>query len=107
MARPVGSYQKRNFLDTSLGRFIYLIEPIAFSAICPNIEDGYAPNIDEILVICGATKNPSFETKRFYSYVNEYVEFGLRVKRKKKITENILKHYQKIRDRRIKNNFTK
>ena len=28
MARTKGSYQKRNFLDTNLGRFIYLVEPI-------------------------------------------------------------------------------
>lgn len=101
MPRTVGSYEKRTFLDTNLGRFIYLVEPTLFSVICPTLKKGYAPDISLVVKLCETTKNPSFETKRFHSYVAEYAEHGLRVKRKKKITEDIEKHYKKIRDRRI------
>ena len=81
MPRTKGAYQKRNFLDTSLGRFIYLVEPIVFEILCPNLECGYAPNIEIV--------------------IDEYIEYGLRVPRKKKITEDVVKHYEKIRNRRI------
>jgi|TARA_R110002050_G_scaffold289596_1_gene442390 hypothetical protein len=101
MPRTKGAYQKRNFLDTSLGRFIYLVEPIVFEILCPNLEYGYAPNIEIVIKICGAANNDSFKTKRFQSYVDEYIEYGLRVPRKKKITEDVVKHYEKIRNRRI------
>ena len=101
MARPFNSYQKRTFLDTSLGRFIYLLEPTIFSIICPKLEYGVTPDISLIIVLCNTSKNPSFKTKRFDSYVKEYEENGLRVKRKKKITKAVENHYKKIRDRRI------
>jgi len=99
MPRTKGSYQKRTFLDTSLGRFIYLLEPTIFTIIGNKTDE--PPNINLIILLCEASGNPSFQTKRFYSYVNEYKENGLRVKRKKKITPQVLAHYKKIRDRRI------
>jgi hypothetical protein len=101
MARKKGSYQKRSFLDTSLGRFIYLVEPTIFTLLCPRLEYGFAPDIDIVLRLCYASKNESFHSKRFQSYIKEYVELGLRVPRKKKITKKIIKYYEKIRDRRI------
>ena len=103
MPRTVGSYQKRTFLDTSLGRLIYLVEPDVFSFICPKLEEGFAPDAGLITAICNKIDNPSFKTKRFYGYLDEYVTHGLRVRRRKKITEDIVSHYEKIRKRRILN----
>jgi hypothetical protein len=54
-----------------------------------------------IAAVCQKIDNPSFQNKRFYSYLEEYAENGLRVKRKKKITSEIEKHYEKIRNRRL------
>ena len=105
MARKKGSYQKRNFLDTNLGRFIYLVEPILFTVLCPKLEYGYAPDINLVLKMCEVSNNDSFKTDRFQSYVEQYVEHGLRVSRKKKITKEIIKHYEKIRNRRILKKF--
>ena len=105
MARTRGSYQKRNFLDTLLGRFIYLVEPILFSVLCPKLEYGYAPDVNLVLKMCEVSNNHSFKTERFQSYVEQYVEYGLRVTRKKKITKKIIKHYEKIRNRRILKKF--
>lgn len=103
MARTVGSYQKRTFLDTNLGRYIFLHDEISYSIICPKNEVGFKPSTELILLICKATKNPSFQTKRFFSYVDQYIENGLRVERKKPITPRIIEHYDKIKYRRIKN----
>lgn len=105
MARTKGSYQKRNFLDTSLGRFIYLVEPILFNVLCPKLKNGYAPDINMIIVVCNASKNSSFKTKRFQSYLDQYAAHGLRVARKKKITKDVILHYEKIRNRRILKKF--
>ena len=101
MARTIGSYQKRTFLDTNLGRYIYLVEPIIFAVLCPKVKDGFAPDIDMILKMCSIANNKSFKTKRFQSYVEQYVENGLRVTRKRKITKKVLRHYEKIRNSRI------
>lgn len=105
MARTKGSYQKRNFLDTNLGRFIYLVEPILFTILCPKLEYGYAPDVNLVLKMCEVSNNDSFKTERFQSYVEQYVEYGLRVPRKKKITKDVIKHYEKIRNRRILKKF--
>ena len=101
MARKHGSYQKRTFLDTSLGRLIYLVEPQLFKFLCPEVVEGFAPDAGVIAAICNKLDNPTFKTKRFQSYLEEYVENGLRVKRKKKITPEIEKHYENLRNRRI------
>jgi hypothetical protein len=101
VARKHGSYQKRTFLDTSLGRLIYLVEPQLFNFLCPELKEGFTPDINIISAICNKLDNPTFKTKRFYSYLSEYEEFGLRVKRKKKITPEIEKHYEKLRNRRL------
>lgn len=103
MPRTVGSYQKRTFLDTNLGRFIYLVEPLIFSVICPTNKQGFAPDIHLISIICEKSDNDSFKTQRFSKYLEEYRNNGLRVKRKKKITPEIEAHYKSIRDRRLKN----
>ena len=101
MARTRGSYQKRTFLDTNLGRYIFLHDSISYEIICSDTH--IAPNIDLVLLVCKATKNPSFTNKRFVSYVEQYFLNGLRVKRKKPITPSIIEHYEKLKYRRIKN----
>mgnify|MGYP001302272897 CR=1 FL=1 len=101
MARKSGSYQKRTFLDTDLGRFIYLVEPILFQIICPANKVGYAPDINLVLKLCDCSNNESFKTNRFQSYVDGYILYGLRVKRRKKITKEIIDYYEKIRSRRL------
>jgi|TARA_R110000765_G_scaffold96266_1_gene181063 hypothetical protein len=101
MPRTKGAYQKRSFLDTMLGRLIFLVEPIIFNILCPKQIDGYAPDINTVLRMCSASDNESFKTKRFQSYVDEYVKNGLKVHRKKPITKEIIEHYEKIRNRRI------
>ena len=104
MARITGSYQKRTFLETNLGRYIYLVEPILFGILCPNNIREFSPDINIILMMCNASKNPSLQNKRFDSYVSEYVEHGLHVPRAKKITQKVKKHYEKIRNRRLLRN---
>ena len=101
MARPTGSYQKRTFLDTNLGRYIYLVEPIIFNILCPKNEIGFEPEIGMIIMLCNASLNPSFKNKRFESYIKEYVDNGLHVPRVKKITKEVKDHYEKIRSRRF------
>jgi len=101
VARTIGSYQKRTFLETNLGRYIYLVEPILFKVICPNNSMGFEPDTNMLLLICDASNNPSFKNKRFQSYVDEYVENGLHVSRAKKITKSVELHYERVRNRRI------
>ena len=103
MARTKGSYQKRTFLDTNLGRYIFLHDEISFSIICPNLDVGFEPKVELLLLVCNATKNPSFKNKRFSNYLEQYKKNGLRVERKKPITPSIVEHYQKIKTRRVKN----
>ena len=78
-----------------------MVEPVVFDLICPNIKEGFAPDVSLVSSICLSIDNPSFKTKRFQSYLDNYAENGLRVKRKKKITPEILEHYEKIRNRRL------
>ena len=101
MARTIGSYQKRTFLDTNLGRYIYLVEPILFKVLDPKKTKVSEPDINLVLMMCNASNNPSFQNKRFQSYVEEYVENGLHVPRAKKITKEVMRHYEKIRNRRL------
>ena len=101
MARKIGAYQKRTFLDTSLGRYIYLVEPILFKVLCPNNIKGFEPDINILLLVCNTSSNPSLKNKRFHSYVQEYAENGLHVPRAKKITKGVRGHYEKIRSRRL------
>ena len=105
MARTVGSYQKRKFIETHLGRYIYLISPQLFNIICPPTQHkvGFAPDIDFILKICTMAENPSFENDRFKGYLKEYKEKGLVVARKKPITEKIRNNYNRVQARRAKN----
>ena len=101
--RPKGSIQKRKFLDTHVGRFIYLHEPLLYYIICPFTRVDFEPEVRIIETVVAASENPSFQTNRFKEYLNEYRENGLHVKRKKDINKDIVDHYSQLRFRRALN----
>lgn len=95
--RPEGTFKKRRFLDTPLGRFIYLHEPLLYRVICPKDAYGHAPEIALIEKVTSLSDNPSFRTERFKKYLSEYRERGLHVPRAKPITEEHLEYYRNLR----------
>lgn len=96
--RPKGSFQKRIFMDTHVGRYIYLHEPLLYYIICPNKKT--EPDVSLIELIIGQSSNPSFKSKRYRKYLDDYKENGLRVSRKKPITKEVADYYNDLRFRR-------
>jgi hypothetical protein len=95
--RPVGTYKKRRFKDTDLGRFIYLHEPLLYKVICPKDTLGYAPDLFLVETVIKCSDNPSFKTERFKNYLQEYREKGLQVNRVKSITKESVSYYSYLR----------
>lgn len=95
--RPAGTYQRRRFIDTSLGRFLYLHEPLLYKIVCPKEALGFAPEITLIEKVASCSDNPSFQTNRFKKYLEEYRERGLHVPRAKPITEEQLEYHRNLR----------
>jgi hypothetical protein len=97
VGRPEGTYAKRRFKDTNLGRFILLHEPILYKVICPNNDYGYAPEIFLIKKVIGCSDNPSFKTKRYEKYLKEYEVHKLHVKRPRPITTADKERHRELR----------
>ncbi|MEM6734466.1 MAG: hypothetical protein AAF620_00210 [Bacteroidota bacterium] len=98
--RPNGSYQRRRFIDTHVGRFIFLHEPLLYTVICPSKKLDYKPEVSLIEWVIGFSDNPSFRTKRYAIYLKEYRKNGLHVTRKKAINPKHVDYYNNLRMRR-------
>jgi hypothetical protein len=95
--RPKGTYQKRRFIDTNLGRYIYLHEPLLFDVLCPTRKLNYQPDIQLIKTVISCSNNPSFQNKRYTKYLKEYEKHGLHVPRVRSITPSQKQHYHQLR----------
>lgn len=95
--RPHGTFAKRRFRETNLGRYIFLHEPVIYKVICPVDTIGFAPEIFLIKKAVECSSNPSFKNNRFKKYLEEYEIHGLHVKRPRPITQADKERHRELR----------
>ena len=60
------------------------------------------PSPDVIEIIAKASKDPSFQKKKFARYLEEYREHGLYCRRGKKLTPERKVYYESVRNQKLK-----
>lgn len=102
--RPKGTRLKRNFDETRLGFMLKYETPLEYSIIINSTKKSafIQPDILVIELVCSASNDVSFDKPKFKRYLEEYREHGIHCDRPKKISQERLAYYDRIRRSKIK-----
>jgi len=87
----------RRFLDTFLGRQIYLYDPMVYRVLCPVDRAGEAPPAWLVERLCRLSDASAFKTTYFQENLENYKKHGLTGRKPLPIKQNLLLSIQKKR----------
>ena len=102
--RPKGTLKRSKFEETRLGFMLLYETPVVYNLIMQSTPNSPfpEPSPDVIEIIARASKDPSFQKKKFARYLEEYREHGLYCKRGKKLTPERKAYYESVRNQKLK-----
>lgn len=102
--RPKGTLKRFKFEETRLGFMLLYETPVVYNLIMQSTPNSPFPDPspDVIEIIAKASKDPSFQKKKFTRYLEEYREHGLYCRRGKKLTPERKAYYESVRNQKLK-----
>ena len=102
--RPKGTLKRFKFEETRLGFMLLYETPVVYNLIMQSTPNSPfpEPSPDVIEIIAKASKDPSFQKKKFTRYLEEYREHGLYCRRGKKLTPERKTYYESVRNQKLK-----
>ena len=101
--RPKGTYKRFPFEQTKLGFMLKYEVAVVYGIIMNMTPKVHFPEPSLFLIetICGASKDPSFQKKKFLRYLEEYARDGLFCKRGKVLTAGRKVYYESVREKKV------
>lgn len=102
--RPKGTLKRFRFEETRLGFMLLYETPVVYDLIMSTLPPGPfpEPSADMIEAVAKSSKDPSFQKKKFFRYLEEYRQNGLCCRRAKKLTPEREAYYESIRKQKLK-----
>ncbi|MGL5690370.1 MAG: hypothetical protein ACRDD8_06045 [Bacteroidales bacterium] len=99
IGRPKGTLKKRKFEETKVGFFLKYETPDEYDLIVSSItnNDFSAPDAGIIELVAKASKDECFKKKKFWKYLDEYVDNGCFISRPCRMTKEKEVYYRNIR----------
>ena len=102
--RPKGTLKRFRFEETRLGFMLLYETPVVYDLIMNTLPPSPfpEPSADMIEAVAKSSKDPSFQKKKFFRYLEEYRQNGLCCRRAKKPTPEREAYYESIRKQKLK-----
>jgi hypothetical protein len=101
--RPPGTSKRFLFEETRLGFFLKYEVPVVYGIILKMTPPAVFPEPPLLLVktVCRASRDPSLKKAKFRRYLEEYAGRGLCCKRPKRLTEERIRYYERVRKKKL------